>query len=145
MQLKIKPLNEAARVTYADHGHFHEGDAGLDLYVLEDVTIAPGETRPIHLGIACEPVDGRAYFLMPRSSISKTPLRMANSIGLIDGGYRGELIAMCDNIKDFPYTAEKGQRLFQVVACDCSPIYYELAEELSETTRGSGGFGSTGK
>jgi dUTP pyrophosphatase len=70
---------------------------------------------------------------------------MANSIGLIDGGYRGELIAMCDNIKDFTFTAEKGQRLFQVVACDCSPIFYELAEALSETTRGSGGFGSTGK
>ena len=144
MHLKIKPLNETARETYADHGHFHEGDAGLDLYVLENVTIHPGQT-PIHLGIACEPGDGRAYFLMPRSSISKTPLRMANSIGLIDGGYRGELIAMCDNIKDFSYTAEKGQRLFQVVACDCSPIYYEFAEELSETTRGNGGFGSTGK
>lgn len=145
MHLKIKPLTEAAHETYADHGHFHEGDAGLDLYVLEDTVIRPGETKPIHLGIACEPGDGRAYFLLPRSSISKTPLRLANSVGLIDGGYRGELIAMCDNIKDFSYTAEKGQRLFQVVACDCSPIFYELVEELSETTRGAGGFGSTGK
>jgi dUTP pyrophosphatase len=54
-------------------------------------------------------------------------------------------MAMCDNIKDFTYTAEKGQRLFQVVACDCTPIYYEMVEELSETTRGAGGFGSTGK
>ena len=145
MHLKIKPLNEAARECYADHGHFHEGDAGLDLYVLESLTIGPGETKPIKLGISCEPQDGRAYFLMPRSSISKTPLRMANSIGLIDGGYRGELIAMCDNIKAEPYTIEKGQRLFQIVACDCSPIFYELVDELSETTRGAGGFGSTGK
>jgi dUTP pyrophosphatase len=145
MHLKIKPLNETAREIYSDHGHFHEGDAGLDLYVLEDVTIAPGETKAIKLGISCEPEDGRAYFLMPRSSISKTPLRMANSVGLIDGGYRGELMAMCDNIKDEVYTAEKGQRLFQVVACDCSPIYYEMVETLSETTRGAGGFGSTGK
>jgi dUTP pyrophosphatase len=145
MHLKIKPLNDAARETYSDHGHFHEGDAGLDLYVLEDITIEPGETKAIKLGIACEPKDGRAYFLMPRSSISKTPLRLANSIGLIDGGYRGELMAMCDNIKDASYTAEKGQRLFQVVACDCTPIYYEMVEELSDTTRGTGGFGSTGK
>jgi len=145
MKLHIKPLNEAAREAYSQHGHFHDGDAGLDLYVLEDVTIAAGDTQAIKLGIACEPEDNRAYYLMPRSSISKTPLRMANSIGLIDGGYRGELMAMCDNIKDFTYTAEKGQRLFQVVACDSSPISYELVDELSETSRGSGGFGSTGK
>jgi dUTP pyrophosphatase len=145
MKLFIKALNEAAKTIYADHGHFHEGDAGLDLYILDDLTIQPGDTVAIHLGISCEPEDGRAYFMMPRSSISKTPLRMANSIGLIDGGYRGELIAMVDNIKNEPYTVEKGQRLFQVVAPDCSPIFYELVSELSETTRGVGGFGSTGK
>ena len=145
MHLKMKTLNETAANLYENHGHFHAGDAGLDLYVLEDITIEPGETLPIKLGVACEPDNGKAYFLMPRSSISKTPLRLANSIGLIDGGYRGELMAMCDNIKSEPYTAEKGQRLFQIVACDCSPITYELVNELSETTRGSGGFGSTGK
>lgn len=145
MKLFIKALNNVAEKVYADHGHFHEGDAGLDLYVLDELTIQPGDTAAIHLGISCEPEDGRAYFLMPRSSISKTPLRMANSIGLIDGGYRGELIAMVDNIKSEPYTVEKGQRLFQVVACDCSPIYYEMVEGLTETTRGAGGFGSTGK
>ncbi len=145
MHLKMKTLNETATNMYEIHGHFHAGDAGLDLYVLEDIIIEPGETLPIKLGVACEPDNGKAYFLMPRSSISKTPLRLANSIGLIDGGYRGELMAMCDNIKPEPYTAEKGQRLFQIVACDCSPITYELVNELSETTRGSGGFGSTGK
>ncbi len=145
MHLKMKTLNETATNMYENHGHFHAGDAGLDLYVLEDITIEPGETLPIKLGVACEPDNGKAYFLMSRSSISKTPLRLANSIGLIDGGYRGELMAMCDNIKSEPYTAEKGQRLFQIVACDCSPITYELVNELSETTRGSGGFGSTGK
>ena len=145
MHLKMKTLNETATNMYENHGHFHAGDAGLDLYVLEDITIEPGETLPIKLGVACEPDNGKAYFLMPRSSISKTPLRLANSIGLIDGGYRGELMAMCDNIKSETYTAEKGQRLFQIVACDCSPITYELVNELSETTRGSGGFGSTGK
>ena len=145
MQLKIKPLNDLAREIYEEHGHFHEGDAGLDLYVLEEMEFLPGETKAIRLGISCEPVEGRAYFLMPRSSISKTPLRMANSIGLIDAGYRGELMAVCDHIKSEPYRIEKGQRLFQLVACDCSPISYELVDELSETTRGEGGFGSTGK
>ncbi len=144
MKIFIKPLSDTARRLYADHGHFHAGDAGLDLFVLEDQTFEAGETRALHLGIQCEPEDGRAYLLMPRSSISKTPLRMANSIGLIDGGYRGEIIAVCDNIKGAPYTAHRGDRLFQLVALDGSPIEYELRDELSATTRGGGGFGSTG-
>ena len=144
MKLFIQSLNNIAHDFYTDHGHFHDGDAGLDLYVLEDISFEPGETKPIKLGISCEPEDGNAYYLFPRSSISKTPLRMANSIGLIDGGYRGEIMAMCDNIKDFTYTAEKGQRLFQLVAADSSPIHYELVKSLTKTTRGSGGFGSTG-
>ena len=145
MDLLIKALNETAVKMYSSHGHFHEGDAGLDLYLLENDEIAAGETKLIKLGISCEPLDGRAYYLFPRSSISKTPLRMSNSIGLIDGGYRGELMASCDNIKDFDYKVEKGQRLFQLVAIDSSPISYKLVKELSNTTRGSGGFGSTGK
>ena len=145
MKLFIKALNEKAKKYYEKHGHFHEGDAGLDLYVLEDLEFKPGETKLIKLGISCEPKDGIAYFLMPRSSISKTPLRMSNSIGLIDGGYRGEIMACCDNIKGESYTAKEGERLFQLVSADCSDISYELKEELSESSRGSGGFGSTGK
>ena len=144
MKLFIKALNEKAKKYYENHERFHSGDAGLDLYVLEDVEFQPQETKLIKLGISCEPEDGVAYFLMPRSSISKTPLRMSNSIGLIDGGYRGEIMAMCDNIKSETYTAEKGQRLFQFVATDSSPIHFELVQELEMTTRGTGGFGSTG-
>ena len=145
MHLLIKTLNKAADTMYSSHGHFHDGDAGLDLYVLKEITILAGETKLIKLGICCEPNDGKAYYLFPRSSISKTPLRMSNSIGLIDGGYRGEIMASCDNIKDFSYTVKKGVRLFQLVACDSSPISYSIKENLSETARGSGGFGSTGK
>ena len=144
MKLFIKPHNNTALKFYRNHGHFHDGDAGLDLYVLEDLHFKPGETKAIKLGISCEPEDGIAYYLFPRSSISKTPLRMANSIGLIDGGYRGEIMAVCDNIKSEDYTVEKGQRLFQLVAADSSPIEYELVEKIEMTTRGAGGFGSTG-
>ena len=145
MQLLIKPLNKIAEKIYKNHGHFHDGDAGLDLYTLEDISFAPGETKKIKLGISCEPKDGKAYYLFPRSSISKTPLRLSNSIGLIDGGYRGEIMVICDNIKDFDYTVKEGDRLFQLVAADSSPISYTLVDMLSDTTRGSGGFGSTGK
>ena len=144
MKLFIKPHTDIAREFYTSHGHFHKGDAGLDLYVLEDIQFESGETRTIKMGISCEPEDGIAYYLFPRSSISKTPLRMANSIGLIDGGYRGEIMAVCDNIKSEDYTVEKGQRLFQLVATDSSPIEYELVVEIEMTTRGTGGFGSTG-
>ncbi len=145
MKIFIKPLNPLAREFYSNHGHYHPGDAGLDLFVLEDQTFEPGETATLHLGIQCQPDDGRAYLLLPRSSISKTPLRMSNSIGLIDGGYRGEIMAACDHIKREPFTVHRGDRLFQLLALDGAPIEYELREELTATTRGAGGFGSTGK
>ena len=100
MNLKIKPVNEVVRKMYEDHSHFHQGDSGLDLYIVEDQIINPKETVRIKLGISCENLDGISYFLMPRSSISKTPLRLANAVGLIDAGYRGEIMAAVDNIKD---------------------------------------------
>ena len=145
MKLFIKVLNNKANEYYNNQGQFHKGDAGLDLYILEDITFNPGETKLIKLGISCEPEDGIAYFLIPRSSISKTPLRLSNSIGLIDGGYRGELMASCDNIKSECYTIKEGDRLFQLVSQNCSEIKYEIVGELSDSTRGAGGFGSTGK
>ena len=145
MNLYIKPLNDKAKEYYSNHGHFHNGDAGLDLYILNKEKFLPGETKLIKLGISCEPFDGKPYYLFPRSSISKTPLRLSNSIGLIDAGYRGEIMAPCDNIKDFEYTIEEGQRLFQLVASDNSSISFSLVDELSESSRGTGGFGSTGE
>ena len=144
MKLLIKPLNDIAKEYYLNHGHFHKGDAGLDLYVLQDDTFKAGETKKIKLGISCENQDGKGYFLFPRSSISKTPLRMANSIGLIDAGYRGEIMAVCDNIKDYDFSIKKGDRLFQLVSSDLSDIEFSIVDELSDTTRGTGGFGSTG-
>jgi len=145
MHLKIRPFNAEVKAMYENHGHFHDGDAGLDLFVINEQTISGGESTLIHLEIACETEEGRPYLLMPRSSIAKTPLRLSNSIGLIDGGYRGEIMAAVDNIKDEAYTVEPGQRLFQLVALEGAPIHFELVEALSDTTRGEGGFGSTGK
>ena len=145
MKLLINPLNEKAKEKYLNHGHFHDGDAGLDLYALEDINFKSGATNVIKFGISCQPENGKAYYLIPRSSISKTPLRMSNSIGLIDGGYRGEIMAMCDNIKDYDYLVNKGDRLFQIVACDSSIIEFSIVSSLSDSTRGVGGFGSTGK
>lgn len=144
MNILIKPFSLEVKQMYENHDHFHDGDAGLDLFVVHQQTIEAGETAMIHLQIACENTDNNPYFLMSRSSIGKTPLRQCNAVGLIDAGYRGEIMAVVDNVKSEPYTVEPGQRLFQLVAMDGSPIHFKLVDELSETTRGDGGFGSTG-
>ena len=145
MNLKIKTFSEDIHTMYNHHSHFHQGDAGLDLFIIKDKIIEPGVTDRIHLGISCENLEQKPYLLMTRSSISKTPLRLSNSIGLIDAGYRGEIMAAVDNIKDYSYTVEKGQRLFQLVSMNGEAIHFTLADTLSDTSRGSGGFGSTGK
>ena len=98
MNLKIKSFSLVVKSLYESHGTFHEGDAGLDLFIIHEQTVGPGETAKIHLQIACENEECIPYLLMPRSSISKTPLRLSNSIGLIDPGYRGEIIAVVDNV-----------------------------------------------
>lgn len=145
MQLKIRPFSMEVKAMYRQHGHFHDGDAGLDLFIIHEQVIQAGTTANIHLQIACESSPAQPYLLMPRSSIAKTGLRMCNSIGLIDAGYRGEIIAAVDNIRTTDERVTPGQRLFQLVAMDGSPIHFTLVNELSVTTRGSGGFGSTGK
>jgi dUTP pyrophosphatase len=88
------------------------------------------------------------YFLYPRSSTgTKTPLRLANSVGVIDAGYRGNYIAAFDNIRAAVFKAEKGQKLVQICAPNLTyPLRVEIVSDLGESTvRGSGGFGSTGK
>jgi dUTP pyrophosphatase len=120
------------------------GDSGLDIVFPKDVTIKSGETVRIKLGIACEPLEKSGYYLYPRSSISKTPLRLSNSVGIIDNSYRGELMVSVDNIKH-DYTIKAGERLFQLCAPDLGPIEFTIVDELTETVRGEGGFGSTGK
>ena len=144
MHLKIKPRSKLIYKMYEDHGQFHDGDAGLDIFIVQKQTIKAGETAMIKLGISCENIERKPYLLMPRSSISKTPLRLCNSVGLIDAGYRGEIMAAVDNIKKEDYTIEYGARLFQIVAMDGGALTFELARKLSQTERGFDGFGSTG-
>lgn len=164
MKLLIKPLTAAVAQHYDQWNSHHEGDAGLDVVFPETVVVPPKAIGlKIGLGIQCEPlgtpitlcIEGNppkemnrippaAYELWPRSSIGKTPIRLANSIGLIDPSYRGEIMVMVDNLSDQPFTLEKGTRLFQLVSADRRPIEVEVVEKLSETSRGSGGHGSTG-
>lgn len=86
-----------------------------------------------------------SYMLVPRSSIVKTPYRMSNSIGIIDSGYRGNIMAFVDVLGDGPIVEPKvGERLFQIVRPTLEKFDYEIVNELSQTERGTGGFGSTG-
>ncbi len=146
MKLHICAETPALHAVYENHTTYHEGDSGLDLFFPEEVTIQPGETKLINLGIRCEAfLNDRncSYYLYPRSSISKTPLRMANSVGIIDAGYRGLLMVAVDNRSTEPYTVEVGSRLFQICSPNLTPITFELVNCLSSTDRGEGGFGST--
>lgn len=128
-------------------------DIGFDLYLPTDITVGPGETAFINLGIRAEyqsDIDKTyyGYQLYPRSSISKTKLRLANSVGIIDPNYRGYLIAAVDNISNVEQVLIKGERYFQLCFIKMEkPSLVEIISEetLSTTDRGVGGFGSTGK
>eukprot|EP01069_Polyplicarium_translucidae_P004626 Polyplicarium_translucidae@DN2622_c0_g1_i2.p1 len=147
MLLEILPLDDAAASLYENHGTYHCGDSGLDLFITEDHTIESGETAFLRLGIKCAAFDrdgsSASWLLMPRSSISKTPLRLCNSIGLIDSGYRGEVVAAVDNVKREPYTVKRGDRLVQAVSFDGKEVSFKIVSELGETSRGEKGYGST--
>jgi dUTP pyrophosphatase len=145
MKLYIKPANDYIKGIYENHGSFHDGDIGIDLFIVKEQTCRAFETTIIDFEIQCEPDDSnQGYMLVPRSSIGKTPLRQANCVGIIDGGYRGNLKVMVDNIYDTDFVIKEGFRLFQLVSFDGKPIQFEIVDQLSETTRGEGGFGSTG-
>ena len=148
MKLLIKPEDDFTKAIYANHQHYNPGDSGIDLFSPETITVKPGETVKINLQIKCEALNDSmdsyvSYYLYPRSSISKTPLRMANSVGIIDSGYRGNLMVAVDNISDESYTIEAGQRLFQICSPTLDSISFDIVNQLTETSRGSGGFGST--
>ena len=149
-KLRIFTEDNNLRNYYQNKQLFHQGDAGFDLIFPNELEIQSNETKLIKLGIKCAMEDENknqvSYLLMPRSSIIKTKLRMANSIGLIDAGYRGEICAAVDNIGEETHICNEGDRLFQIVGPNLSPINVELVntlEELGQTTRGEGGFGST--
>jgi|SaaInlStandDraft_4_1057021.scaffolds.fasta_scaffold02529_3 dUTP pyrophosphatase len=122
-----------------------KNDSGLDLPFPKDLVIKPKSTQKIDLGLCIQPTFKSGYYLYPRSSISKTPLQMANSVGIIDYGYRGAIIACVRNTQSEPYTIYAGQKLFQLCSPNLTPFDIKLVDELDSSERGIGGFGSTGQ
>ena len=123
-----------------------EGDAGLDLRASEDVTLQPFERRLISTGLAIAIPEGYAGFVQPRSGMAlKRGLSMANTPGLIDAHYRGELKVVAINLD--PKEAihiERGERIAQLVIQQVPVVDLEEVDELDDTDRGAGGFGSSG-
>lgn len=153
---RIIANNEEVAESYRNHTHYNEGDSGIDLFCTEDIEIKVGETKKIKFDISCEMVcldendnyvKNVSYWLLPRSSIIKTPLRLANSLGLIDAHYQNNIMAFVDNIKTFDYKVEKGTRLFQIATGDLTPIskIEVVSEFLDKSKNRGGGYGSTGK
>ena len=141
MKVKIKKTHPNGKIpTYAT-----DGSGAFDFYSAEDVDIKRLELMAIDLGIAMEVPEGHVMLLFPRSSIGKnTPLRMANSVGVIDSDYRGTIHALYENVFLQDEYITQGDRIAQGIIAPIPKVEFEEVEELSTTERGEGGFGSTG-
>lgn len=142
MKVLFKKLNDRAKTpTYGS-----PYSAGADLYSCEgEVTLKPGESHLFHTGIAMEIPVGYVGLVYARSGLAcKKGLAPANKVGVIDSDYRGEIMVCLYNHSDKEQTVEAGERIAQMVIAPFLTVEYEQTEELSETVRGEGGFGSTG-
>jgi dUTP pyrophosphatase len=155
MKVKIKKLHEDAIIPkYA-----HLGDSGFDLHALEETYVKAGETKLIKTGLSFSVSEGYELQIRPRSGMSlKTPLRVANAPGTVDSSFVGEVCVIMSNLGYHDredglfgiqlgnsFQIKKGDRIAQGVICPVIRAEFEVVEELEETSRGSGGFGSTGK
>ena len=127
-------------------------DSGFDLFVPEDVTIPAGKIALIDMGVKCAAfnVGGSCvpspYYLYARSSVGKRGIMLVNSVGIIDSGYRGNLMASFYNTKDVEVVIKKGDRIVQICMPNLESNYsLEIKESLDSTERGEGGLGSTGE
>jgi dUTP pyrophosphatase len=125
----------------------HDGDAGLDLYAAEHATIEPGERATVATGIAVEIPPGHAGFVLPRSGLAaRHGIALVNAPGLIDSGYRGEIkVLLLNTDRNDPFEVSPGDRIAQLVlspVADADPVE---VTELEMSTRGAGGFGSSGR
>jgi dUTP pyrophosphatase len=163
MILKLYVSDEKLKLMYKEIVEQHNKkistdpfpDAGFDLLTPITNVIGPKTTHKLNLSVKCSAtminmstqyISG--FYTYPRSSMgSKTPLRLANSVGIIDSGYRGNLMAVVDNISDTDYTVTEYTKLIQICAPGLVPILVELVDSEKElsgiTSRGEGGFGST--
>jgi len=143
VELRIARLAEGATLP----SRAHEGDAGLDLYAVEPAHIGPGERWSVGTGIAVEIPAGHAGLVLPRSGLAREHgIALVNSPGLIDAGYRGEVRVLLLNTDPAEiFRVEAGDRIAQLVLTPVALAEPVEVEALSDSTRGDGGFGSSGR
>ncbi len=140
LEVKIKKITGEARLpSYA-----HPGDVGLDLYSQEEYELKPGERRIFYLGFALEFPHGYAAIVKDKSSLPKNA-GIHTMGGVYDAGYRGEYNVQLINLGEVPYRIGRGDKIAQLVIFPVAICTLKEASELSETSRGAGQFGSTGK
>ncbi|MAB95972.1 MAG: dUTP diphosphatase [Actinobacteria bacterium] len=140
--IKIKLLNKNAKLPSKSHSD----DIGYDLYSDGEYTINPGEVVRVKLGISLQLPTNVGGFVLPRSGLaSKYLISPINSPGLIDPGYRGELMVPLMNYSKETYKVSKHERIAQLVAITTNNLIFEEVENLDDSERSDGGFGSTGK
>lgn len=144
MKVRIKKLNDNAVMP----SKAHAADAGFDLYCTSKEIDWTKRQIVCHTGLAFEIPEGYVGLIFPRSSVSNKPLMMANSVGVVDSCYRGEVTAKF-NITDTRQSAfshyQEGDRIAQMIIIPYPAIEFEEADSLSESDRGTGGYGSTGR
>ncbi|MCL2045926.1 MAG: dUTP diphosphatase [Oscillospiraceae bacterium] len=142
-KLQIKLLNENAKIPMLQTA----GSVGYDIAACidEEIVIMPGETKIIGSGFSMALEEGYAAFIYARSGLGiNFGMVPANCVGVIDSDYRGEVMVGLKNTSGEPFTVKNTDRIAQMVITKCELPLVEIVDELSETTRGSGGFGSTG-
>lgn len=161
LKIAFKTSDNELKTQYLKHIMNHNNistfdmypNAGFDLLTPTATNISKNQLNTailVPMDIKCEMVNETGspigYYMYPRSSISKTPLMLANHVGVIDSGYRGILMAAFRNLDNSDYNIEKNSRLVQITHPNLCPIFVQVIDEseLSNTSRGSGGFGSTG-
>lgn len=142
MTLKVRRLDARARLPT----RAYPGDAGLDLYALEDGGLDPGERASVRTGISVEIPEGEAGLVLPRSGLAaRHGIALVNAPGLIDSGYRGEVVVLLLNTDhDSAFTITAGDRIAQLVLVKVQTPEVVEVEELAMSERGAGGFGSSG-
>lgn len=125
-------------------GYAHEGDAGMDLKSTEDLHIPPDQSRLVRTGLHVEIPEGYVGLQFPRSGLGTKGITLRNAVGVIDSGYRGEVLANVWNTSPQSFHVSKGDRVCQLVVVPCARCEVETVGELAESERGEDGHGSTG-
>lgn len=140
-KLKVKLLNESARVPE----HAHPGDAGLDLFATDNLELLPGKSALVKTGISIQLPPKTEAQIRPRSGLAlKHQVTVLNTPGTIDEGYRGEIGIILINHGENAFKIEKGMKVAQMVIKPVLTVEITVESSLSDSSRGAGGFGSTG-